>query len=111
MTVSDNGSRTAYTTNDMNQYMQAGDARYTYDDDGNMVSKTDATGITSYEYNSENRLMRVVTPADGTWEYMYDAMGNRTEVRHNAAISRYVHDPISLVMWPRNTTVMWSGGR
>jgi|GEM_PF-3369385 len=95
--VTDNGTSTAYTTNNMNQYTQVGGASYTYDADGNMTSKTDATGTTTYTYDIENRLVRVATPTDGTREYIYDALGNRVEVKHDGVATRYLHDPIGLV--------------
>jgi RHS repeat-associated protein/uncharacterized repeat protein (TIGR01451 family) len=97
ITVTDNGAPTNYTTNAMNQYTQVGNATYTYDADGNMVSKTDATGTTTYQYDSENRLIRVTTPLSGTWQYTYDALGNRSAVTRDGVVTRYVHDPIGLV--------------
>jgi YD repeat-containing protein len=97
ISVTDNGVVTDYMTNNMNQYTHAGEASYTYDDDGNMISKTDTKGTTTYEYDAENRLIRVNTPSDGTWEYAYDAFGNRIRVNHNGTETRYVHDPIGLV--------------
>ena len=62
-----------------------------------MVSKTDATGTTTYQYDSENRLIRVTTPLSGTWQYTYDALGNRSAVTRDGVVTRYVHDPIGLV--------------
>ncbi|MBM4460396.1 MAG: DUF11 domain-containing protein [Chloroflexi bacterium] len=97
VTVSDNGAATAYAVNNMNQYTQVGGATYTYDADGNMTSRTDATGMTTYQYDAENRLVRVVTPVDGTWEYTYDALGNRAVVSHNGAVTRFIHDPTGLM--------------
>jgi len=95
--TTESGMTTEYTTNNMNQYTQVGDATYTYDADGNMTSKADALGSTTYEYDMESRLIRVVAPPDGTWEYTYDALGNRTAVTHDGVITRYVQDPIGLV--------------
>ena len=97
VTVTDDGAPTAYSTNNLNQYTQVGAATYTYDANGNMTSKTDAVGTTTYEYDAEDRLVRVVTPGDGTWEYTYDALGNRVAVEHDGVVTRYVHDPIGLV--------------
>lgn len=97
MTVTDDGAATDYTTNDLNQYTQVGDATYTYDANGNMTSQTDSSGTTTYAYDFENRLVRVTTPLSGTWEYTYDALGNRVAANHDGAVTRYVHDPIGLV--------------
>jgi RHS repeat-associated protein/uncharacterized repeat protein (TIGR01451 family) len=95
--VSDNGAATAYAVNNMNQYTQVGGATYTYDADGNMTSKTDATGTTTYQYDAENRLVRVVTPADGAREYTYDALSNRASISYNGAVTRFIHDPTGLM--------------
>ena len=97
MTVTDNGAVTTYTTNNLNQYTQAGNATYTYDANGNTATKTDAGGTTTYTYDAENRLARVAAPGGETWEYTYDALGNRTTASHNGVVTRYVHDPIGLV--------------
>ncbi|MBN1452333.1 MAG: RHS repeat-associated core domain-containing protein, partial [Anaerolineales bacterium] len=96
-TVTDDGSVTDYTTNNMNQYSQVGDVTYTYDTDGNMTSKIATEGTTTYEYDVENRLIRVATPTSGTWEYTYDALGNRVGVTHDGVATHYVHDPAGLV--------------
>ncbi|MCB0170919.1 MAG: Ig-like domain-containing protein, partial [Anaerolineae bacterium] len=97
ISVTDDGTSTVYTTNEMNQYTQVGTTNYAYDDDGNMTSKTDDTGTTSYTYDVENRLVHVDAPDGDTWDYTYDALGDRTEVRRNGVVTRYVHDPIGLV--------------
>ena len=97
VTVTDDGISTSYTSNEMNQYTVVGEAVYTYDADGNMVSKTDPSGETTYEYDCENRLRKMVTPEGDVWEYTYDALGNRTRVTHNGVEKRYVHDPLGMV--------------
>jgi RHS repeat-associated protein len=96
-TVTDIGVATNYVTNNLNQYTQVGTATYTYDTDGNMASKTDVTGTTTYDYDFENRLISVATPISGTWQYTYDALGNRMAVDHDGTVTRYAHDPIGLV--------------
>jgi uncharacterized repeat protein (TIGR01451 family) len=97
MVVSDNGTPTFYTVNVLNQYTQSGDTTFGYDTDGNMTHRTDATGTTTYDYDYENRLMRVATPTKGTFQYTYNALGNRTTVTHDGITSRYLHDPVGLV--------------
>ena len=79
----------------MNQYTQAGSSAFTYDNNGNMVSRTENGNTTTYEYNYENRLTKVTSP-DGTWDYSYDALGNRIAVTHNGIETRYAVDPSGL---------------
>jgi RHS repeat-associated protein len=96
-TVTEDGVPTTYTGNTLNQYTHVGPATCGYDADGNMTSRTEAGGATTYEYDVENRLVRVVTPSEGTWEYHYDALGNRLAVTHDGITTWYLHDPIGLV--------------
>ena len=50
---------------------------YTYDDNGNILSVSDGTNTTSYEYDSQNQLIRENNQALGkTWRYNYDDGGN-----------------------------------
>ncbi|MGB2614010.1 MAG: RHS repeat-associated core domain-containing protein [Phycisphaerae bacterium] len=93
MEVTDDGTATPYTTNEMNQYKTVGAATYTFDDDGNVVTKTEGGVTTTYTYNVENRLARVETPTD-VWEYTYDAFGNRIASSHNGVATDYVVDLI-----------------
>ena len=43
-----NGSTTTYSTNDLNQYTQVGNATYTYNADGDLASIQDSSGTTTY---------------------------------------------------------------
>ncbi len=90
-----NGVEEEYITNNLNQYTQVGDCTYTYDLDGNLIEETGPGGTTVYTYNDEKRLVGVTRGAD-TWEYAYDALGNRTVVSTNGAVTHYVVDPIGL---------------
>jgi len=50
---------------------------YTYDDSNNQISKKDEKGITSYVYDSLNRLEKVTEPDTKNTTYVYDKAGNR----------------------------------
>jgi len=97
VTVTENGQTDTYTSNDLNQYTTGGDAIFTYDDDGNMTSRTDSSGTTTYGYDTENRVIRIISPSGEIWEHTYDAFGNRVSMIHNGIETRYVHDPVGLV--------------
>ena len=105
--VTENGKPVYYSTNNMNQYIHAGDYVYEYDDNGNLISNT--LGLKhiliypspempkiQYEYDYEDRLVRVLHPNGDTWEYTYDALGNRIEVVFNGISKKFIHDPIGL---------------
>jgi RHS repeat-associated protein len=91
----ENGVTTEYTANNLNQYVSVGDTDYVFDLDGNLIQETSPSGTTTYTYNDENRLIAVSKGAD-TWEYAYDALGNRVATTENGVTKRFVIDPIGL---------------
>ena len=93
--VTDSGTTTSYTTNNLNQYTNVGNAVYAYDTDGNLISKTQGGQTSTYTYNVENRLTKVVN-AQGTWEYQYDGLGNRVATIINGQKTEYLLDPTGL---------------
>ncbi|MEJ6486264.1 Calx-beta domain-containing protein [Nostoc punctiforme UO1] len=95
ISVTDNGVGTNYSTNNLNQYTSAGAASYTYDTDGNLISKQQGSNTWNYSYDSENRLVKV-TSTEGTWNYKYDALGNRIATIHNGQRTEYIVDPTGL---------------
>ncbi len=78
-----------YKVNNLNQYTeivnaQAARSTMSYDKDGNMTSMTDATGTTTYTYDTLNRLVAVENKAANIhWSCKYDVFGNRVSVTHN----------------------------
>jgi len=69
---------------------------YQYDNNGNVTRKTPKTSgpFTSYEYDAENKLVRVVSPTN-TANYRYDGLGSRVEkevISSSTTVSRYVYD-------------------
>jgi len=51
---------------------------YAYDANGNMTSKLDGKGTTSYTYDKMNRLLTVTEPSGKKTTYTYDTAGNRS---------------------------------
>jgi len=95
ISVKDNGVTTTYNTNNLNQYNKVGTNNYTYDKDGNLVSKTEGGKTYTYTYDTENRLIGITSGAD-TWSYEYDALGNRTASIKNGQRTEYLLDPTGL---------------
>lgn len=62
-----------YDTND--RLISAGNLTYTYDANGNTLSQTESGNITFYEYDYENRLIKVTKPGGNATNYIYDANG------------------------------------
>ena len=92
----ENGVTTNYSANALNQYTQVGGDVLVCDADGNLVSRSGPSGNATYQYDQLNRLVRVVTP-DGTWQYEYDAFGNRIASTLNGQRTEYLLDPTGLV--------------
>ncbi len=86
---------TPYTTNNVNQYTDVGGVTFEYDANGNLIRRVEGVNVTTYEYNYENRLVRVTSP-EGTWDYSYDALGNRIGMTENGNQIRYSVDPLGL---------------
>jgi RHS repeat-associated protein len=95
MSVTDNGLTTNYTSNSLDQYLNAGVTAYTYDADGNLTSKIEGTNTWTTTYDDENRLTAMTHP-QGSWSYEYDALGNRVASVRNGQRTEYLVDPFDL---------------
>ena len=74
----------SYGYQPFNKLVTTSTAAYVYDNNGNMLRKTDSAGTWQYYWNAENQLVRVVKPGAGplpyrTINYKYDALGRRVE--------------------------------
>ena len=86
-----------YLYNSINQLMSGNGVTYTYDENGNRTTKTDPTGITTYTWDGENRLIKIEFPDSSLILYAYDPMGRRIQKQHidqTGAITtrRYIYD-------------------
>ncbi len=70
---------------------------YSYDANGNLISKTDSNGTTSYAWDVENRLTSVTLPGGGTVSYQYDPFGRRIEKISPTGATIYVYDGDNVV--------------
>ena len=99
------GNRTAslgvasYTVNTSNQLTAtASGLSFTYDDNGNTLTKTDANGTTTYTWDAENRLLQAATPANGTVTFKYDPFGRRVQkVSVAGGTVNYLYDGANIV--------------
>ncbi|MGO8792471.1 MAG: RHS repeat domain-containing protein [Terriglobia bacterium] len=85
---------TSYNYNASNELTSTSSAAYTYDNNGNTVSKTATAGTTSYTWDFENRLASVTLPgAGGTVNFKYDPFGRRIEkVAPTSGTTVYAYD-------------------
>jgi len=93
------GNRTAshlsatYGYQPFNRLTGTASATYSYDSNGNLISKTDSLGNWTFGYDEENRLTEVAVPNGPTVNYKYDGLGRRIQRMTTAgANERYVYD-------------------
>lgn len=83
----------SYSYQPFNKLTNTSATTYTYDNNGNLTSMTDALGTTSLTWNKENQLTQVSLPAGLVVNYKYDALGRRIQRTTSAeADERYVYD-------------------
>ena len=81
------------------------DNRYTYDGNGNRLSKADLQGLTKYAYDANNQLVQVQYPQGGLENYSYDAAGNRLGRSADGIQENYRYDNCNrLIQLTRMTT-------
>lgn len=61
----------------------------TYDNNGNLISKTDPTGTTSYTWDARNTLIAISGP-DVSASFVYDALGRRISKTINGVTTQYL---------------------
>ncbi len=68
-----------YSYNSSNELTATPSGSYTYDYNGNMISKTDSSGTTNYTWDFEDHLIQAVVPGTngGTTTFKYDPFGRR----------------------------------
>ena len=92
-----NGSGLNYTYSADNRMLTKDINKYSYDANGNTISKTDASGVTSYQFDFENRLIKAVMPNNTIAQYEYDALGRRIEKNVNGVIKKYLYDGYNIL--------------
>ena len=78
------------THDDGNRLISDGEFTYTYDNNGNLVQRSGASGTTTFTYNHEN-LMTDISGASSIAN-VYNGLGQRIARTHNGAQIRYVLD-------------------
>ena len=94
LNVRDNGTNTAYTVNNLNQYTQVGSTTYQYDADGNLTNKVAPEGATKFSWWFDNKLLSASGP-EGIWENYYDALGHRVRASEKGLLKEFTHDALS----------------
>jgi RHS repeat-associated protein len=86
-----------YNYNVSNQLTATPGAAYGYDANGNTVTRNDASGITTFAWDFENRLTSVTLPGGGVVGFKYDPLGRRIEKTTSSTTSIYAYDADNLI--------------
>jgi len=82
-----------YVYNASNELTSTPAATFTYDANGNMLTKVDSSGTTTYIWEFENRLKSVVMPGTGgTVTFKYDPFGRRIQKLSYIGTTIYLYD-------------------
>ena len=82
---------TSYTHDVDNRLLTAGSTTFSYDNNGNLVTKTLGSNITNYSWDF-NDMLTQVTNNGNTYTYRYDALGSRVAKIVNSVETRYIGD-------------------
>lgn len=93
------GNRTGsgYSSDANNELTAGNSATFTYDANGNTVSKADSDGTTTYGYNSADRQETVQLPDGTTATYTYDPFGRRISKNVAGETTYYVYADEGLI--------------
>lgn len=87
-----------YTYNVSNELTAVPNETFTYDNNDNLLTKTDPSGATTYTWDYEDRLSAVTLPGSGgTISFKYDPFGNRIQKITPSAPTAYVYDAANLL--------------
>jgi RHS repeat-associated protein len=86
-----------YSYNSSNQLLSTPNETYTYDYNGNTLTKTDGSDTTSYSWDFENRLTSATLPNVGTTIFRYDPFGRRIQKSGPLGTTNYVYDVLNVV--------------
>jgi RHS repeat-associated protein len=98
-------------TSEFEVNVPAATVSYAYDANGNLISRTENGTQTTYEWDVENRLKRVLVGGAEVARFAYDPLGRRIEKTTPAGTWRYAYDGIDIVreIAPGGTTTYVHG--
>jgi RHS repeat-associated protein len=87
-----------YSVNTSNELTSIPGTTYTYDSNGNTLTKVTSAGTTTYGWDYENRLTSVTLPGTGgTLAFKYDPFGHRIYKSSSSATSVFAYDGDDLI--------------
>ena len=90
------GKAIKYTYDAADQLVSAGGEKFRHDANGNLVERKNAAGTTRYEYDAQDRLVRVLLPDGRNVQYGYAPTGERISRRNARGIVYFVHNGLDV---------------
>ena len=88
----------SYSYQPSNRLTGTSTASYLYNNNGNMIAKSDVSGTSQFAWDFENRLVQAVTPSAGTVSYKYDALGRLVQrAPSTGASTNFIYDGNDIV--------------
>jgi len=88
----------SYTNNTSNELTATSNATYGYDLNGNVTTKNNSSGLSTYAWDFENRLTSVTLPGTGgTVSFKYDPFGRRIYKSSSSGTSVFAYDGDNLI--------------
>jgi RHS repeat-associated protein len=82
-----------YAYNSTNELISTPSVTFTYDGNGNTITKADSSGTTTYNWDFENKLTSVVVPGSGgTVTFKYDPFGRRIQKSSSNGTTNYLYE-------------------
>ena len=101
-----NGQTINYVYDAGNKLLQAGNTTFTYDGNGNMVSKTENGQTTTYVYNYEDKMIQVNLPNGSSIVYSYDHSGKRIAKTAGGTTIDYYFDGDDLIAEAQGASIL-----
>ena len=87
-----------YSVNSSNELTSTPSATYSYDNNGNTLTKVTSAGTTTFGWDYENRLTGVTLPGTGgTLSFKYDPFGRRIYKSSTSGTAVYAYDGDNLI--------------
>ena len=96
-TYKDQSSTVIYRYNQADQLLEADQEAFKYDENGNLIEKRSSRGITRFDYDSFNRLIRISMPNKAEISYGYAPTGERIWRKDASGHTWFVTDGTNLL--------------
>jgi RHS repeat-associated protein len=91
-------AKTALAADAANRLTRFGQAIFIFDEEGQIRSKTDNQGTSTFNWDARGRLTQVTQPSGQQVRYSYDVLGRRDSRASNGLFTTYLYDGNDIVI-------------